>query len=232
MGWPQPHSPRTRSSWCVPSFPVRSHLLYPSLLPLHAYLRHYFFASTNCSPHPNTFVSSLVNPSRSHTFVSSLANPSRSAQSFLSSSNIFSVLANHHPRLPSGPSSPFLSSSNIFSVLANHNLRLPSGPSSPTRVSTPGSNPPLSLSAFVQSLSSPALSVPPLSVLMARSAGAPRSPLAANLLAPASFLLSTSAGVPVLNVDAVGQPLTFRSALAGPFRRKWMQATMTNSSSS
>ncbi len=37
-------------------------------------------------------------------------------------------------------------------------------------------------------------------------------------LAPASSLLSTSAGAPVLNVDAAGQPLTFRSALAGPFR--------------
>jgi hypothetical protein len=46
----------------------------------------------------------------------------------------------------------------------------------------------------------------------------PPSPLAANLLAPAFLLLSTSAGAPVLNVDSAGQPLTFRSALAGSFR--------------
>ena len=76
-----------------------------------------------------------------------------------------------------------------------------------------------SLSLFVQSLSSPAPSIlPPLSPLAARSAGAPPSLLATNLL------LSASTGVPVLNVDAVSQPLTFRSAFAGPFRRQWIES--------
>jgi hypothetical protein len=83
-------------------------------------------------------------------------------------------------------------------------------------------NPPLSLSSFVQHLFSPAPSVPPLSVLAARLAGAHHSPLAANHLALASSLLSKSAGAPVLNVDAAGQPLTFCSALAGPFRSQWV----------
>jgi hypothetical protein len=76
-----------------------------------------------------------------------------------------------------------------------------------------------SLSSFVQSLSSLASSIlPPFSPLAARSAGAPHSFLATNLL------LSASADAPVLNVDAAGQPLTFRSALVGPFRRQWIES--------
>jgi hypothetical protein len=39
-----------------------------------------------------------------------------------------------------------------------------------------------------------------------------------------TLLLSASAGAPVLNVDAAGQPLTFRSALAGPFRQQWIES--------
>ena len=51
-----------------------------------------------------------------------------------------------------------------------------------------------------------------------RSAGAPPS------LLPTNLLLSASAGAPVLNVDTVGQSLTYRSALAGPFRQQWIQS--------
>ena len=76
-------------------------------------------------------------------------------------------------------------------------------PSLSLAAASAGAPPSLSLSCFVQSLSPP-------------------SPLAANLRAPASPLPATSAGAPVLNFDSAGQPLTFRSALAGPFRDQWI----------
>ncbi len=52
----------------------------------------------------------------------------------------------------------------------------------------------------------------------------PTSALAAYLLRTDSFLPPGSAGAPVLNVDAAGLPLTFRSALAGPFRQQWIES--------
>jgi hypothetical protein len=82
--------------------------------------------------------------------------------------------------------------------------------------------PSLSLSCFVHHLCLHAQSSRSFPFMSPRSAGALPSPPLAQLLSPVSPLPPGSAGVPVLNVDAVGQPLTFRAALAGPFRQQWL----------
>jgi hypothetical protein len=146
--------------WPLP-FPPASPRVFPS--PIRA--------SSNPSPSP-------------HTFFSPWANQSSSPRTFLSSSQKFSAWPIPGRRSSvSTPPPPFVSPS-FPSVWANHNPRLPSdGPPSPPRVFASSSpsldretltrlpafvgNPPLLLSSFVQHLSS---SVPPLSVLAARSA--------------------------------------------------------------
>ena len=172
-----------------------------------------------------------------------MANQSPSPRPFLSSSHIFSAWPIH--ALFSTFPPPFVSPS-FHSVLTNHNPRLPSGPPSPPRVSASPASPfstsrlsirevsgcPLlsPLSRPRDSHSFPSLCWQPSSFAFVFCPASlfpctlcpvslcPSGAFSFFHLAPASSLLSTSAGAPVLNVDAAGQPLTFRSALAGPFR--------------
>ena len=132
----------------------------------------------------------------------------------------FPIDPTHHPMFPSPFDLP----------LPLNDSHSPNPPLSPPRTNT-------SLSLVPRSVSLFGFALPSLS-LAASSAGAPlpyyRSPLPPPKPFTAKWfppvLVSSSSSIspssaPVLNLNPSGSPLTFRSAVKGPFRAQWLRAS-------
>jgi hypothetical protein len=141
------------------------------------------------------------------------------------------VLGNPHRRTVWSLQDFLSTNHRLRSILSHHSFAAPPHPKS--FVSPPSGSvlaypprpqlvPSLSLSCFVHNLCLHAQSSRSFPFMSPHSAGALPSPPLAQLLGPVSPLPPGSVGVPVLNVDAAGQPLTYRSALTGPFRQQWL----------